>query len=92
MNGSSLVRKVSGVVVAPSIRHHYKKYTKTIKKVQKMDKEKQEKIVKGLQFCNEGKDCDGCPYDDGGGSCCSCISRLLSDCGELVAELLGVNV
>ena len=56
-----------------------------------MDKEKIEKIKQGLKVCNNGKNCDGCPYDDGGGSCCTCISRLLSDCGELVAELLGVR-
>ena len=92
MNVGSLVRKVSGVAVAPSIRHHYKKYTKTIRKVQKMDIEKRDKIVKGLQCCGNKMplaECCDCPYEKGEGNC---TVRLLSDCGELVAELLGVNV
>lgn len=46
MNEGSLVRKVSGVAVAPSIRHCYKN-TK-IRKVQKMDKEEKEKVLTSL--------------------------------------------
>lgn len=60
-----------------------------------MEKEKIEKIKQGLKCCGNNSPlatCENCPYDDGGGIGCTCASRLLADCGELVAELTGAQV
>lgn len=64
-----------------------------------MEKEKIEKIKQGLKCCGNNSPiatCDNCPYDDGYDctqvSKLLCTSRLLTDCGELVAELTGAQI
>lgn len=56
-----------------------------------MDKEKQGKIINGITCCGNRTllaNCSNCPYL----KLSNCTAELLADCGELVAELLGVNV
>ncbi|GEM_PF-5932097 len=58
-----------------------------------MEKEKIEKIKQGLKHCTDKVglvNCENCPYDSGSNG--ECVGRLLSDCGELVAELTGAQV
>lgn len=59
-----------------------------------MEKEKIEKIKQGLQCCGNNSAvavCEKCPYVSNRSDIVSCTVRLLTDCGELVAELTGVN-
>lgn len=56
-----------------------------------MEKEKIEKIKQGLKCCDNKQplvDCENCPYDVYN----DCTGNLLSDCGELVAELTGAQL
>lgn len=58
-----------------------------------MEREKIEKIKQGLKCCGNKFGlvaCESCPYD--GGSNGECVGRLLTDCGELVAELTGAKL
>lgn len=59
-----------------------------------MEKEKIEKIKQGLKSCGNNSPiatCVDCPYKINRNDAVSCTVRLLTDCGELVAELTGVN-
>lgn len=42
------------------------------------DREKREKIIKGLEICHVPNDCDECPYNERYEGC-GCISTLMSD-------------
>ena len=60
-----------------------------------MEKEKIEKIKQGIKCCGNNSpcaNCYGCPYKDNREEIIPCTARLLSDCGELVAELTGAQV
>ena len=60
-----------------------------------MEKEKIEKIMQGLKCCGNNSvvaSCACCPYVTNRDDAVTCTVRLLSDCGELVAELTGAKV